>query len=150
MKIAIGSDHAGFELKQYLVRELKTLGHEIIDCGTDSEQAVDYPDYAAIVCGHVRSGEARYGILICGTGIGISMAANKLPGIRAALCHTEFSARLARLHNDANVLALGGRVIGKALALEITKVFLATEFSAEERHRRRIGKMMSLGENSGD
>ena len=116
----------------------------MINCGTENVASVDYPDFTRKVCDLVISGEAKYGIVICGTGIGVSMAANKVRGIRAALCHTEFSARMARQHNDANVLALGGRVFGKGLALDIAKVFLAEEFSVEDRHKKRINKMMEF------
>lgn len=144
MKIAIGSDHAGFEMKSYIVNELQNRGYDITDCGTHSSDSVDYPDYAGKVCELVISKEVRFGIIICSTGIGISMAANKIDGIRAALCHTEFSARMARLHNDANVLALGGAVIGKNLALAIAEIFLAGTFSQGERHIRRINKIMSF------
>lgn len=144
MKIAIGSDHAGFEMKSHLVKELQNSGYDITDCGTNSSDSVDYPDYAGKVCELVTSKEVRYGIIICSTGIGISIAANKIDGIRAALCHTEFSARMARQHNDANVLALGGTVIGKNLALSIAEVFLAGTFSQGERHIRRINKIMSF------
>jgi len=146
MKIAIGSDHAGYELKYHLLNELMRIDYDVIDCGTDSEVPVDYPDFAYKVCKLVQVGAVQFGIVICGTGVGISIAANKMKGIRAALCHTEFSARLARQHNDANVLALGGRITGKYLALEIVKVFLSAEFSKEERHQRRIDKIMKLGE----
>jgi len=144
MKVAIGSDHAGLELKLYLFNELNNLGYEMIDCGTESDVSVDYPDFARKVCDFVLSREVKYGIVICGTGIGVSMAANKIRGIRAALCHTEFSARMARQHNDANVLSLGGRVIGKGLALDIAKTFLTENFSEEERHKKRINKMMKF------
>ena len=144
MKVAIGSDHAGFELKQYLFIELNNLGYEMINCGTESVASVDYPDFTRKVCDLVISREAKYGIVICGTGIGVSMAANKVRGVRAALCHTEFSARMARQHNNANILALGGRVFGKGLALDIAKVFLAEEFSVKDRHKKRINKMMEF------
>ena len=144
MKIAIGSDHAGFEMKSHLVKELQSRGYDITDCGTNSSDSVDYPDYAGKVCELVTSKEVRFGIIICSTGIGISIAANKIDGIRAALCHTEFSARMARQHNDANVLALGGTVIGKNLALSIAETFLAETFSQGERHIRRINKIMSF------
>ncbi len=147
MKVAIGSDHAGFELKQHLFKDLNSLGYKMIDCGTESYDSVDYPDFARKVCDLVISGDAKFGIAICGTGIGVSIAANKIHGIRAALCHTEFSARMARQHNDANVLALGGRVLGKGLALEIAKVFIGEEFSGEDRHRKRINKMMKFEDN---
>lgn len=144
MKIALGSDHAGYDMKKYLVECLKKSSNEIIDCGVYSSDSADYPDYAKIVCDHVVSREADYGILVCGTGIGISIAANKIKGIRAALCHTEFSARMARMHNNANVLALGGRVIGLDLAVAVADAFLAEKFTQEGRHIRRIDKMMSF------
>ena len=144
MKVAIGSDHAGFKLKQYLVKELTDLGYEMTDCGTDSEESADYPDFAGKVCRLVQKGEAQFGIVICSTGIGISIAANKLHGIRAALCHTEFSAFMARQHNDSNVLALGGAVFGNRLALAIAMNFLGEKFSCDERHVRRIGKIAEL------
>ncbi|MBT4483551.1 MAG: ribose 5-phosphate isomerase B [Candidatus Latescibacteria bacterium] len=141
MKIAIGCDHAGFRLKDYLLKELTKLGHEMINCGTDSEDSVDYPDYAGDVCRLIQSNNAQLGILVCSTGIGISIAANKLKGIRAALCHTEFSAAMARQHNDANVLTLGGAVIGNKLALSISMAFLKEDFTPNERHIRRIRKI---------
>ncbi len=147
MKVAIGSDHAGYELKQFMIDQLSRLGYEMIDCGTRSKDSVDYPDFARAVCDSVLSGETETGIAICGTGIGISIAANKIHGIRAALCHTEFSARMARLHNDANVLALGARVIGADLALSIAEAYLTGKFSEIDRHRKRVQKMMGL-ENS--
>lgn len=146
MKVALGSDHAGLKLKTYLKEELQKQGHELIDCGTDSPNSVDYSDYAVKVCALVRAKEAEYGILVCGTGIGISIAANKQKGIRAALCVNEFMARMARQHNDANVLALGGMVIGKPLGLAIAETFLEEPFSGRERHIRRIAKMMALEE----
>ncbi len=144
MKIALGSDHAGYEMKSYLIDALEKQGYDIVDCGTNSRDSVDYPDFAGAVCRLIVSKEVEYGILICSTGIGISIAANKIHGIRAALCHTEFSARMARQHNNANVLALGGSVLGKNLALSIVEVFLAEPFSQGERHIRRITKMMSF------
>ena len=144
MKVAIGSDHAGFDMKTYLVEELTTQGFDINDCGTDGTESVDYPDFAGKVCELVVSKKVELGIVICSTGIGISIAANKINGIRAALCHTEFSARMARQHNNANVLALGGTVVGKNLALAIAEVFLAEPFSQGERHIRRIKKIMSF------
>ncbi|MFA6471910.1 MAG: ribose 5-phosphate isomerase B [Candidatus Latescibacterota bacterium] len=144
MKVAIGSDHAGLELKTYLVEELPKKGYEIIDCGTRSYDSVDYSDYAVKVCALVRAKEAEYGILICGTGIGISIAANKMKGIRAGLCVNEFMARLTREHNDANVLALGGMVVGKPFGLSIAEAFLKEPFSNGERHIRRIQKTMEL------
>lgn len=146
MKIALGSDHAGLELKSYLLEELRKRGYETIDCGTYTIDSVDYPDYAQKVCTLVNNGEVRFGILVCATGVGISIAANKVKGIRAALCTNELTARMARQHNDANILALGGMVTGKLLALSITDTFLTEDFSRGERHVRRIGKMMSIGE----
>ena len=140
MKLVIGNDHAGVELKKKLVKALKERGHEIINVGTDSLESVDYPDIAALVGEKVLDGKAEYGILICGTGIGISIAANKIKGIRAALVHNEFTARLARLHNDANVIALGARVIGDELGLACVETFINTEFEGG-RHARRVDKM---------
>ena len=139
MKIAIGADHGGFELKQMLVAKLSDLGHEVIDLGAYSAASVDYPDFADQVCGHVLDGRAQYGILVCGTGIGMSMAANKYRGIRAALCDTEYSARMSREHNNANILCLGDRVVGKGLAGSIVEVWLSTSF-AGGRHQRRVDK----------
>lgn len=148
MTVVIGSDHAGYDMKQFLVTHLTQRGYTIVDCGTHSRESVDYPDFARAVCDKIAVGEAPLGVLICGTGIGISMAANKLRGIRAALCHTEFSARMARQHNDANVLTLGGRVLGEDLALAITLAFLGEEFSGAERHRRRLDKMQSFEDDA--
>ena len=149
MKVAIGSDHAGLDLKQYLLKELSIQKYDMIDCGTENDDSVDYSDFARKVCDLVKSKEVRFGIVICGTGIGVSMAANKIHGIRAALCHTEFSARLARQHNDANVLALGGGVFGKDLALDIAGAFLAENFSGADRHKKRIDKMMKFEDLEG-
>ena len=144
MIIAMGSDHAGFEMKEYLRAELASRGLEIVDCGTYSPESVDYPDYAAKVCDMVNSGGARFGILVCATGVGIAISANKRHGIRCALCTNEFTALMARQHNDANVLAIGGMVIGKLLALAIAGKFLGEDFSGGERHVRRIAKMMAF------
>lgn len=137
--IALGCDHGGFELKQEIIRHLEERGIEYKDFGCDSLESVDYPVYAKKVAKAVASGECEKGILICGTGIGISIAANKVKGIRAALCTDCFMAEATRLHNNANILALGGRVVGTGLALKITDTFLDTEFSNDERHIRRIG-----------
>src|SRR5690606_2355553 len=134
MKIAIGADHAGYRLKDEIVPLLKELGHEVEDFGCDCSQSVDYPDYAIPVCERVVSGQADRGILICGTGIGMSIAANKMPGIRCALVHDLFSAKATREHNDTNVLAMGERVIGPGLAQEIVRVWIETPFSNGERH----------------
>lgn len=144
MKVAIGCDHAGYNLKQYLFKRLSELGFEMMDCGTDSEESVDYPDFVTRVCKLIKDGEAQYGIVICSTGIGVSIAANKVSGIRAALCHTEFSAHMARQHNDANVLTLGDSVLGNRLALSIARVFLNESFSHGDRHIRRIRKISDI------
>lgn len=140
MKIAVGSDHGGYALKQEVVRYLAGGGHEVNDVGSVSEDSVDYPDFAERVCVEVEEGRSTRGILICGTGIGMSMAANRHRQIRAALCHEAFTARMSRKHNDANVLCLGGRVLGPSLALDIVQVWLETEF-AGGRHLRRISMM---------
>ncbi len=137
--IALGCDHGGYELKQEIIKHLQERKIEFKDYGCDSLESVDYPLYAKKVANVVASGECEKGILICGTGIGISIAANKVKGIRAALCTDCFMAEATRLHNDANILALGGRVVGPGLALKIVDTFLDTEFSNDERHIRRIG-----------
>ena len=144
MKIAIGSDHAGFEMKTYLTEMLKQDGYDIVDCGTYSKEPADYPDFAEKTCNQVQTGSAQLAVLICATGIGISIAANKMHGIRAALCHSEFDARMSRQHNDANVLAIGGGVVGKLLALAIARTFLGEPFTGEDRHQRRVDKIMQL------
>lgn len=139
--IAIASDHGGFELRQAIMKHLDKRGLEYVDCGCDTPASCDYPDYAKAACARVVSGECDKAILICGTGIGISISANKIPGIRAALCGDCYSAYATRLHNDANALALGARVLGEDLALMIVDTFLDTEFSNDERHIRRISKI---------
>ncbi len=136
--IAIGSDHGGYALKQEIMAHLDKKGVAYRDFGSYSEESCDYPVYGKAVAHAVADGEYEYGILICGTGIGISIAANKVPGIRAALCTDCFMAEATRLHNNANILALGGRVVGVGLALKIVDTFLDTPFSNEERHIRRI------------
>ncbi len=139
--IAIGSDHGGFQLKQAVMKHLDERGEQYHDFGTYSEQSCDYPDYGRAVAEAVARGEYMFGIIICGTGIGISITANKIRGIRAALCGDCFSAEATRLHNDANILALGARVVGEGLALKIVDTFLDTPFSNDERHIRRINKI---------
>ena len=136
--IAIGSDHGGFELKQEIMAHLEKRGLEYKDFGTYTAESCDYPVYGKAVACAVASGACDRGIIICGTGIGISITANKIPGIRAALCTDCFCAEATRLHNDANILALGGRVVGPGLALKIVDTFLDTPFSGDERHKRRI------------
>ena len=140
-KTAIGSDHGGFALKQQLMEHLKKEGYELVDFGCYTEQSCDYPDIAHALAKAVAAGECEKGILICGTGIGMCMAANKEPGIRAALCGDVYSAKLTREHNDANVLTMGARVVGPGLAELIVDTFLSTPFSKEERHIRRIAKI---------
>lgn len=146
MRIVIGSDHAGWEMKGDLKPFLEELGHEVRDLGTHGPESVDYPDYALAVARAVAGGEAEKGIMICGTGIGSSIAANKVAGIRAALCHNTYTAEMSRAHNDANLLCLGERVIDKKSAREIVKVWLTTPF-AGARHARRVGKIKQIEEN---
>lgn len=143
--IAIGCDHGGFELKQEIIKYLEEQNLAYKDYGCYDTASVDYPEYAKKVANAVTSGEAEKGILICGTGIGISIAANKVKGIRAALCHDCFSAQATREHNDANVLAMGGRIVGPGLAVKIVDIFLNTPFSEDERHIRRISQIEDEG-----
>ncbi|MDR2550555.1 MAG: ribose 5-phosphate isomerase B [Desulfobulbus sp.] len=140
MNIAIGCDHAGFDLKKVIVPIIEQAGHTVVDLGCSSVESVDYPDFANRVCATIGEGHCQGGILICGTGIGMSIAANRHRHIRAALCHESFTARMSREHNDANVLCLAARVVGSALIQEIVKVWLTTEF-AGGRHLRRIEMM---------
>ncbi len=143
MRIALGSDHAGLKLRQRLVASLAAQGHDVFDCGCPDEQSVDYPDYGAAVGRRVAAGEADRGILVCGTGIGIGMAANKVPGIRAATVYDRFTTQMAREHNDANVLCLGARVLDETHATELADLFLTTAFGGE-RHARRVDKINQL------
>ncbi len=143
MKIALGSDHGGFQLKETIKGFLDSLGMEYKDYGTINEDSVDYPDFALDVAKAVAAGEYNKGILVCGTGIGVGITANKVSGIRAAICGDVFSAKASREHNDANILSLGQRVIGPGLALEIVKAWLTTEF-AGGRHQRRIDKISDI------
>ncbi len=148
MRVALGSDHGGYELKETIRKHLEAQGLKVQDVGTYSSDAVDYPKYGFAVGCAITKGEADLGIVICGTGQGISMAANKIPGIRAAVCSETFSARMAREHNNANVLSLGARVIGAGLALDIVDIFLKTEF-AGGRHAHRVDLISNIerGEN---
>lgn len=141
--IAIGSDHGGFHLKEEIKKRLSELGYEYRDYGTDSGESCDYPDFAAAVGNAVAHGECERGILVCGTGIGVSISANKIHGIRAALCGDCFSAEMSRRHNDANILCLGERVTGTGLALKIVETYLETPFEGG-RHARRVGKILEL------
>ena len=138
MKVIIGSDHGGYALKQEIIEHLKSRGFEVTDVGTHSEESCDYPTYAKPVTEAIQKGEAELGILVCGTGIGMSMAANKIKGIRAAAVSDNYTAQATRSHNDANVLCLGGRTIGIELAKMLVDTFISTPFSGEERHARRI------------
>jgi ribose 5-phosphate isomerase B len=138
--IAVASDHAGFDLKEILKRDLQQAGHDVLDLGTSSSQSVDYPDFGQAMADAIASGRVGRGVLVCGTGIGISMAANRNPKVRAALVHDVTSARLSRLHNDANVVAFGQRLIGTETAREALKVFLGTEFEGG-RHANRVAKL---------
>jgi RpiB/LacA/LacB family sugar-phosphate isomerase len=149
MRVAIASDHAGFKLKQELAKHLGELGHEVVDLGTNSEDPVDYPDYAVALGNAVLGGVVERGILICGSGVGASVAANKLKGIRAGVCHDTYSAHQGVEHDDMNVLVLGARVIGPALGGELATAFLHATFSGEERHVRRLNKVKALEERGG-
>jgi len=146
MKIAIGADHAGFELKEEVSDFLKKLGHEPLDLGTFSTESVDYPDPAAAVALAVRNGEAERGILVCGSGVGTCIAANKVRGIRASVCHDRYSAHQGVEHDAMNVLCLGSRVIGVEVARELVQAFVEAQFSAGERHVRRLNKVLALEE----
>lgn len=147
MRIAVGCDHAGFPLKQTVIDELTLLGQEVVDEGTNSTASVDYPDYAAKVARTIQQKQADRGILICGSGVGACIAANKFKGISACLCHDTYSARQGVEHDDMNVLCIGGRIVGAEVAKELVRAFLSGEFSTEERHRRRVGKTRSFEEN---
>ncbi|MBI4494437.1 MAG: ribose 5-phosphate isomerase B [Chloroflexi bacterium] len=144
MRIAMGADHAGYALKERLAAALRQEGHEVLDLGTHGPQPVDYPDYAAAVARAVQQGQVERGVVVCGSGIGACVAANKLRGIRAGLAHDTYSAHQGVEHDDVNVLCLGSRVIGEALALEVLRAFLGARFSGEERHRRRLAKVAAL------
>lgn len=144
--IAIGSDHGGFDLKELVQKHLLERGFEVKDFGCFDKSSVDYPDFGVAAARAVASGECEKGIVVCTTGIGISIAANKVKGIRCALCADTFSAKMTRLHNDANVLALGGGMLGPNVAMDIVDTFLDTEFSGEEKHARRIRKIAAIEE----
>jgi ribose 5-phosphate isomerase B len=147
VKIAIGADHGGYPLNERVIKELRAAGHELIDFGThDGSQPDDYPDYAVKVGETIQTGLAEMGILICGSGVGAAVAANKLHGIRAALCGDTYSAHQSREHDDCNVLCLGARVTGEELALEIVRAFVAARFTGEERHKRRLSKVAAIEE----
>lgn len=144
MRVAIGADHAGYELKEFLSRELASAGHAVTDLGTHSLEPVDYPDYAAAVARAVVSGKAERGIIVCGSGAGAAIAANKVRGVRCTQAHDTYTASQSVDHDDANVLALGSRVIGTHLAREVVGAFLGARFSGHDRHRQRLAKIRAL------
>ncbi|MFQ5679623.1 MAG: ribose 5-phosphate isomerase B [Gemmatimonadota bacterium] len=144
MRIAIGADHAGFRYKEQLAADLSAWGHEVEDLGTHTEAAADYPDFAAAVAEAVRNGSAERGVVICGSAVGVSVAANKFPGIRAGVCHDTYSAHQGVEHDDMNVLCLGERIVGIELAREVLRSFLGARFTEEERHRRRLNKVLEI------
>lgn len=144
MKIALGSDHAGFPLKEDVKKYLEGLGHGVVDLGTHNTDAVDYPDFAEAVGKEVLGGKVDRGIVICGSGVGASVAANKIPGVRAGLCHDTYSARQGVEHDDMNVLVMGSRVIGPALAHELVSAYLSGNFTKEDRHMRRLKKVQAI------
>ncbi|HVB29553.1 MAG TPA: ribose 5-phosphate isomerase B [Terriglobia bacterium] len=144
MRVAIGADHAGFTLKEDVAKAIRRLGHEVLDLGTNSTAPVDYPDFAQAVGQAVIERQVDRGVLICGSGVGVSVAANKMPGIRAAVCHDTYSAHQGVEHDNMNVLVLGSRVIGTELAHELVRAFLGAQFSGEERHVRRLAKVKAL------
>ena len=144
MRVVIGSDHAGFELKQTLVDFVRDLCHEVLDVGTDDAEPVDYPDFAEKVGKAILGAQAVRGILICGSGVGASVSANKIPGIRAAICHDCYSAHQGVEHDDMNVLVIGARIVASSLAMDLVRIFLSAEFTNEERHKRRLEKITAL------
>ena len=144
MRIALGCDHGGFPLKQRIVAVVQAAGHEVVDCGTDSDCSVDYPDYALKVGRTILAKEADRGILLCGSGVGISVAANKIPGIRAGVCHDIYSAHQGVEHDDMNVLCLGARIVGEEVAVELVRAFINAQFTREERHLRRLNKVLEI------
>src|SRR3954469_24865115 len=144
MKLAFGCDHAGFALKKLLMEEAGKLGHEVVDCGAFDDRPSDYPDFAKAVGEAVVGGKAEGAVLVCGSGVGASVAANKVHGIRAGLCHDTYSAHQGVEHDDMNVLCLGSRIVGEALALELMRAYLAATFSNEERHVRRVKKVIQM------
>lgn len=149
-RIAIGSDHAGFSLKGDIATYIRGLGYQILDLGPHSADPVDFPDYVEAVGRAILTGEAKRGVLICGSGVGVSVAANKMPGIRAALCHDIYSAHQSVEHDDVNVLALGAQVVGPAVVHELVKAFLEASFSGKENHRRRVEKIKAMEERYAD
>ena len=148
MDIVLGSDHAGFELKEHINQFLTAMGHKVLDVGTHDTQPVDYPDYAAAVAKPILDGRVNRGVLICGSGVGACVAANKFRGIRAGLCHDTYSAHQGVEHDDMNVLVLGGRVIGEEMAKELVRAYVHATFTGEERHVRRLAKIHAIEESN--
>lgn len=147
MKIAVAADHAGYSLKQIVIDDLHTAGHEVTDLGThDPELPDDYPDFAQLACDAVRQGDAQRAVVVCGSGVGVSVAANKFPGIRAGLCHDHYSAHQGVEHDDMNVLCLGARIVGQEAAREIVQAFVTANFTNEDRHQRRLAKVRQIEE----
>lgn len=144
IRVALGGDHAGFPLKQSVAKRFAPLVTSLIDCGTDSEASCDYPDFAIVVARHIVEGTADRGIVVCGSGVGVSVAANKIPGIRAAICHDTYSAHQGVEHDDMNVLCIGGRIIGSELAFEIVEAFLKAKYEPQDRHARRLAKVLDI------
>ncbi|GAB4244138.1 MAG: hypothetical protein Kow00129_03620 [Thermoleophilia bacterium] len=144
MKVAVGADHGGFELKNVIRERLLEQGHEVTDVGSYDDRPSDYPDWAYLVAEEVNQGRAERGVVVCGSGVGACVAANKVPGIRAVLAHDSYSAHQGVEHDDVNILCLGARVVGPELALELVDIFLAARFSGEERHVRRLGKVQAI------
>lgn len=144
MRVAIAADHAGLPLKADLIEVIKNAGHEALDLGTNDVDPVDYPDYAELACEAVRSGKVDRAVILCGSGVGVGVVANKFPGIRAGVCHDHYSAHQGVEHDDMNVICLGGRIIGSEVAREIVASFLRAKFSGEERHERRLNKTLSI------
>lgn len=150
MRIAVGADHAGVPLNERVIADLRRLGHDVVDLGThDASQPDDYPDYAAAVAKEVASGRCERGLLICGSGVGVTVAANKVPGIRACMCHDIYSAHQGVEHDDMNVLCLGARVIGPELMLDLVRAYVGAQFTKEERHVRRLAKVMAMEKAAG-
>ena len=144
MRVVVGSDHAGFELKVVVAAIVNELGHQLVDVGTHNTESVDYPDYAEAVGNAILENKADRGVLICGSGVGASVAANKMPGIRAGLCHDTYSAHQGVEHDEMNVLVMGGRIIGPELARELVTAYLSAQFTGEDRHRRRLEKIYAI------
>ena len=147
LRVALGGDHAGFPLKQAVAAKFSPLLTELIDCGTHDESSCDYPDFAIAVSRSILAGKVDRGIVVCGSGVGVSVAANKIPGIRAAICHDTYSAHQGVEHDDMNVLCIGGRIIGSELAFEIIEAFLAATYSPQDRHARRLEKVLAIERN---